>query len=312
VGPGDEVITTPFSFFATASTITRTGARPVFVDVDPLTLNIDPASIEERITKTRSSRLKAILPVHLYGQCVDMDELARIGTEYKLTIIEDAAQAFGSSWRGKRAGNIGLAAAFSFYPTKNLSCLGDGGLVTTNDPKLAEHVRLLRNHGSSKRYYHEEIGWNSRLDAIQAAILRVKMNYIEDWNAKRKQRADAYDLMLKSSGLLAPAGPAAKLQAPVRLLKRMSQAFHIFHQYVIRVERRDELRAFLTKKNIGSEVYYPVPLHLQQCFAYLGYAEGDLPESERAAKDVLALPIFPELTSEEQATVVSAIAEFYS
>ncbi|MCU1311065.1 MAG: DegT/DnrJ/EryC1/StrS aminotransferase [Candidatus Angelobacter sp.] len=312
IGPSDEVITTPFSFFATASAIARTGARPIFVDVDAATLNIDPVSIENRVKRSRPSRVKAILPVHLYGQCADMDELARIGSEYKLTIIEDAAQAFGAAWRGKRAGSIGLSSAFSFYPTKNLSCFGDGGLVTTNDSKLAEHVRLLRNHGSSKRYYHEEIGWNSRLDAIQAAILRVKMNYIEDWNAKRKQRADAYDLLLKSSGLLGPSNPSAKSQSPVRLLKRMPQAFHIFHQYVIRAERRDELRAFLTKKNIGSEIYYPVPLHLQQCFGYLGYAEGDLPESERAAKDVLALPIFPELTSEEQATVVSAIAEFYS
>jgi dTDP-4-amino-4,6-dideoxygalactose transaminase len=308
VGPGDEVITTPFSFFATASTITRIGAKPIFVDVDPETLNIDPGCIEERIKRTRSSRIKAMLPVHLYGQCAEMDELARIGAQYKLAVIEDAAQAFGAGWRGKRAGGIGASGAFSFYPTKNLSAFGDGGLVTTNDSKIADHVRLLRSHGSSKRYYHQEIGWNSRLDAIQAAILNVKMKHIEDWNAKRRQRADAYELMLKSSGLLA----TNKSGSPVRLLKRLPQAFHIFHQYVIRVERRDELREFLANKKIGSEVYYPVPLHLQQCFGYLGYAEGDLPESERAASDVLALPMFPELTSEEQATVVSAISEFYS
>ncbi|MCU1286329.1 MAG: DegT/DnrJ/EryC1/StrS aminotransferase [Acidobacteriales bacterium] len=308
VGPSDEVFTTPFSFFATASTIIRIGAKPIFVDVDPNTLNIDPACIEARIKRTRSSKLKAILPVHLYGQCADMDELGRIGQEYKLTLVEDAAQAFGSAWRGKRAGNIGTTAAFSFYPTKNLSCYGDGGLVTTNDSGMAEHVRLLRNHGSRKRYYHEEIGWNSRLDSIQAAILSVKMKYIEDWNEKRKQRADAYDLLLKSAGLLS----SDTAHSPVRLLGRMPQAFHIFHQYVIRVQKRDELREFLAKQNIGTEVYYPVPLHLQQCFAFLGYAEGDLPESERAAKEVLALPMFPELTSEEQATVVSAIAQFYS
>jgi dTDP-4-amino-4,6-dideoxygalactose transaminase len=280
------------------------------VDVDSETLNIDPVRVEERIKKSFSARLKAVLPVHLYGQCADMDELGRIGTEHKLKIIEDAAQAFGAAWKGKRAGSMGATSAFSFYPTKNLSCYGDGGLVTTNDSKLAEHIRLLRNHGSSKRYYHDEIGWNSRLDSIQAAILRVKMKYIEKWNALRQQRADAYDLMLKSSGLLPSTGSRGK--SPVRLLKRSPQAFHIFHQYVIRVERRDELREFLTKHNIGSEVYYPVPLHLQKCFGYLGYAEGDLPETERAAKDVIALPMFPELTSEEQATVVAAISEFYS
>jgi dTDP-4-amino-4,6-dideoxygalactose transaminase len=308
VGPGDEVFTTPFSFFATASTIARIGAKPIFVDIDPDTLNIDPAAIQKRIDRCHSARAKAIMPVHLYGQCANMDELNRIAADRKLAVIEDAAQAFGSSWRGRRAGDLAPIAAFSFYPTKNLSCYGDGGLITTSSPALAERLRRLRNHGSKRRYYHEELGWNSRLDSIQAAILRVKLRYIDDWNAARAKRASAYDLLLKSAGLL---GAKAK-PGPVRLLARSPQSNHIFHQYVIRVSKRDELREFLTSRNICSEIYYPVPLHMQQCFIYLGYQEGDLPVSEQAAKDVIALPMFPELTSDEQAQVISAIAEFYS
>jgi dTDP-4-amino-4,6-dideoxygalactose transaminase len=308
VGPGDEVITSPFSFFATASTIVRCGAKPVFVDVDPETLNIDPEKVEARIKRSRSSKLKALLPVHLYGQCANMDELNRIAAENKLVAVEDAAQAFGAAWRGRRAGDLSPVGAFSFYPTKNLSCYGDGGLVTTNDGAIADKVRLLRGHGSRRRYYHEEIGWNSRLDSVQAAILRVKLKHLTEWNAKRIERAGAYDLLLKSAGLL---GNKRK-PAPVQILKRNPEAFHIFHQYVIRVERRDLLRDFLTEKKIGSEIYYPVPLHLQQCFTYLGHCAGDFPESERAAGDVIALPMFPELTSDEQAAVVAALAEFYS
>lgn len=310
INPSDEVITTPFSFFATASTIVRAGAKPIFVDVDSDTLNIDPACVEERLRRGTSAKIKGLMPVHLYGQCADMDELSRVASDFKLKIVEDAAQAFGATWRGKRAGGLGIAGAFSFYPTKNLSCYGDGGLITTNDEKVAAHARSLRAHGSTKRYYHDEIGWNSRLDSLQAAILRVKLKYIEDWNKQRKKRADAYDLLFKSAGLLASRG--ASKSAPVRILKRDPNASHIFHQYVVRVERRDELKVFLDKQNIGNMVYYPVPLHLQKCFAYLGYAPGDLPESEKAATDVLALPIFPELTSEEQSAVVTAIAEFYS
>jgi dTDP-4-amino-4,6-dideoxygalactose transaminase len=308
VSPGDEVITTPFSFFATASSIVRAGAKPVFVDVDPDTLNIDPDAIEKRICDTHSSRLKGIMPVHLYGQCADMDRINRIAADAKLVVVEDAAQAFGATWRGSYAGGLASAAAFSFYPTKNLSCFGDGGLVTTNDGTIADHLRRLRNHGSRQRYHHEEIGWNSRLDSVQAAILRVKLRKLNTWNTKRNQRANAYDVLLKSAGLLG--GKSGN--GPVRLLARCKEAFHIFHQYVIRVPQRDELRAFLTSKKIGSEIYYPVPLHVQQCFAYLGYAEGDLPESDRAAKEVLALPMYPELTPEEQAQVVNAIADFYS
>ena len=310
IEPGDEVLTTPFTFFATASAITRAGARPVFVDVDDSTLNLDAEKTERRITETSSARLKGLLPVHLFGQCADMDGLNEVAARHRLAVVEDAAQAFGASWRGKRAGGLGRLAAFSFYPTKNLSCYGDGGLVTSNDPTLAEHVRRLRNHGSSRRYYHEEIGWNSRLDSVQAAVLRVKLPYIEEWNHERGRRATAYDMLLKAAGLLSSRG--AKKAAPVRLLGRTRHASHVYHQYVVRVERREELRAFLAERKIGSEVYYPAPLHLQKCFAYLGYTEGDLPVSEAAAKQVLALPLFPELTPEEQATVVNALADFYS
>ena len=310
INPGDEVITTPFSFFATASTIIRAGAKPVFVDVDPETLNIDPASVQDRIQRCSSAKIKGIMPVHLYGQCADMDEISRIAADHKLKIIEDAAQAFGATWRGKRAGGLGQAGAFSFYPTKNLSCYGDGGLITTNDEKIAARARSLRTHGSTRRYYHDEIGWNSRLDSLQAAILRVKMKYIEDWNLQRRKRADAYDLLLTSAGLASDAKGTKHL--PVRILRRNPHAGCIFHQYVLRAERRDELAEFLGQHQIGHMIYYPLPLHLQKCFAYLGYAEGELPESEQAAKDVIALPIFPELTSEEQSAAVSAIADFYS
>jgi dTDP-4-amino-4,6-dideoxygalactose transaminase len=309
IGPGDEVVTSPFSFFATASSIVRTGARPVFADVDPETLNLDPQSVEMRIRRSASGKVKALMPVHLYGQCVDMDKLQQVADSSKTLLIEDAAQAFGSTWRGKRAGALGSSAAFSFYPTKNLSCMGDGGMVTTNDADIAARVKRLRNHGSERRYYHEEIGWNSRLDSMQAAVLRIKLRRLDEWNAKRVERANAYEVLLKSSGLLARRGSAA---APVRLLGKSTEANHIYHQFVVRVKQRDELRQFLTDRKIGSEIYYPVPLHLQKCFAYLGYGEGDLPEAEAAARDVLALPMFPELTPEEQATVVAAIADFYS
>jgi len=308
VRPGDEVLTTPFSFFATASSITRVGARPVFADVDPVTLNLDPRQVE-RFVDGSHPRLKAIMPVHLYGLCADMDEFLRLGKEARLTVIEDAAQGFGAAWRGRRAGSIGDLATFSFYPTKNLSAYGDAGCVTTNSEEFADRLRMLRNHGSRKRYYHEEIGWNSRLDSIQAAVLSVKLRYIEEWNRKRRERAAFYDRQFESSGLIQKGELGS---VGIKLLHAPTEAYHICHQYVIRAARRDQLRRFLSERKIGSEVYYPVPLHLQECFQYLGYTEGSLPESERAAREALALPIYAEITEEEQRVVVQAVADFYS
>ena len=307
IQPGDAVLTTAFSFFASASSIARAGARPVFLDVDPLTLNLDPAQVEAHLRAGKSSNLRALLPVHLYGQCCDMDVLQRLADEFQLAVVEDAAQAIGASWRERRAGSLGAAGAFSFYPTKNLSAYGDAGLVTTNDPELAAHMRRLRNHGSPRRYLHEELGWNCRMDAIQAAILRVKLPHIERWNRERRERAETYDHLLTQSGLTSPTG-----NSPLRLLSTTPHAHHVYHQYVIRAQRRDELRQFLTDHKIGSEIYYPIPLHLQPVFAYLGYREGDLPESERAASEVLALPMFPELAEDEQQWVVEKITEFFS
>lgn len=307
VGPGDAVITTAFSFFASASAIVRAGARPVLVDVDPDTLNLDPNSVRARLRAGGSYKLRALLPVHLYGQCADMDGLQAIADEFHISLIEDAAQAIGAKWRSRSAGSLGMAATFSFYPTKNLSAYGDAGLVTTSDLRWAEHMRNLRNHGSPRRYHHEEVGWNCRMDAIHAAILRVKLPHVESWNQQRRQRAATYDRLLAAAGLV-----GKKANSPVRPLQTSPRAFHVFHQYVIRAHRRDELRPFLSDRKIGTEVYYPVPLHLQPCFAYLGYSAGDLPESERASSEVLALPMFPELTEAEQQCVVESIAEFYS
>ena len=307
VQPGDAVVTTAFSFFASASAIVRAAARPVLVDVDPDTLNLDPDCVKARLRVGGSYKIRALLPVHLYGQCADMDRLQSVADEFHLSMIEDAAQAIGAKWRARSAGAMGAVAAFSFYPTKNLSAYGDAGLVTTSDLNLAEHMRNLRNHGSPRRYHHEEVGWNCRMDAIQAAILRVKLPHLETWNQQRRQRAATYDRLLADAGLV-----AKKDNAPVQLLQTSPHAFHVFHQYVIRAQRRDELRKFLSDRKIGTEVYYPIPLHLQPCFAYLGYDVGDLPESERAAREVLALPMFPELTEGEQKHVVESIAEFYS
>ncbi len=307
VKPGDAVITTPFTFFASASAVVRAGARPIFVDIDPHTLNLDPAKVEPYLRERKPSNLRAILPVHLYGQCADMDAFTGIANEFQLAIIEDAAQAIGASWRNARAGSLGKAAAFSFYPSKNLSACGDAGLTTTNDPDLAERMRRLRNHGSPRRYLHDEMGWNCRLDAIQAAVLRVKLPHIETWNRQRAEHAATYDRLLTQSGLL-----SATADAPLRMLVTLPDARHVYHQYVIRAQRRDQLRQFLAERKIGTEIYYPIPLHLQPVFSYLGYREGDLPEAERAAREVLALPMFPELRPEEQQWVVESIADFYS
>jgi dTDP-4-amino-4,6-dideoxygalactose transaminase len=331
VKPGDSVITTPFSFFASASAIVRAGATPVFVDVDPGTLNLDAALVERQLRdwKLRAGQraaenegnIRAILPVHLYGQCADMDALERVVKDYvqdrarenssEIAIVEDAAQAIGAEWNGRGAGSLGVTAAFSFYPTKNLSAYGEAGIVTTSRPEMAEHMRQLRNHGSPRRYYHHEFGWNGRMDAIQAAVLRVKMTRIAGWNEMRRQHAATYDRLFANSGLMA-SEKKNESSSPVRLLARSPQARHIFHQYVIRAQRRDELRKFLAERRIGSQIYYPLPLHLQPVFSYLGLKAGDLPVSEQAAREVLALPMFPELTEAEIGWVVEKIADFYS
>jgi len=305
VRPGDAVITTAFSFFASASAIVRAGARPVLVDVDPQTLNLDPVQVEKKLREGGSNKVRALLPVHLYGQCADMDALQQLANEFGLPIIEDAAQAIGAAWRNHPAGSLGIAAAFSFYPTKNLSAYGDAGLVTTSDSGVAGRMRRLRNHGSERRYYHEEVGWNCRMDAIQASVLRVKLQHLDRWNQQRRERAANYDRLLFEAGLV------TKSDSPVRLLHTSPHAHHIYHQYVVRTARRDDLRAFLAGRHIGTEIYYPVPLHLQSCFTYLGYHEGDLPESEQASHEVLALPMFPELSFDEQKWVVESVAEFF-
>jgi len=310
VKPGDSVITTAFSFFASASAIVRAGATPIFVDVDPGTLNLDPALVRKHILSNRPENLRAILPVHLYGQCADMDAFHQLGEEFNLALVEDAAQAIGAEWRGRGAGSLGVTAAFSFYPTKNLSAYGDAGIVTTTDPGMAEHMRRLRNHGSPRRYYHDEFGWNGRMDAIQAAVLRVKLVHLADWNRKRQQHAATYDRLFAEAGLTSST-PSSAVE-PVRLLTRNPEASHVFHQYVIRAARRDELRQFLADRKIGSEIYYPLPLHLQPVFSYLGLKEGDLRVAEQAARDVLALPMFAELTEAEVRRVVDSIADFYS
>lgn len=311
IGRGDEVVTTPFTFFATGSAILRAGARPVLVDIDPLTFNLDVARLEHRL-KSKDNRLKAIMPVHLYGQCVNMDEIRRLAQEHKLVVVEDAAQAFGATWRGQKAGSLGDLAAFSFYPTKNLSCFGDGGLVTTSREHCAERARMLRNHGMRRRYHHDELGGNSRLDSIQAAVLRVKLKYVERWNSERRARAHLYGKLFQEAGLAQPPSPELKGKTGLQIPYVCEAAGHVFHQYVIRAARRDELHSFLAGRNIGAEVYYPVPLNMQPPFRFLGYTEEDLPESARTAREVLALPIFPEITEPEQRHVVETIAEFYS
>jgi dTDP-4-amino-4,6-dideoxygalactose transaminase len=315
VQPGDQVLTTPFSFFASASAIVRAGARPVFADIDPRTFNLDPAQVESFLRDGQRDKLRALLPVHLYGQCAEMESLQRLADEFHLCLIEDAAQAIGARWGNepdntRYAGSMGSVAAFSFYPTKNLSAYGDAGLVTTNSHDMAGHVRRLRNHGSPRRYVHEEFGWNCRLDAIQATLLRVKLKYVGGWNESRRQHAARYDELFAEAGLTSTGGEPEN-SSPIQVPQTSTHAYHVFHQYVVRAYRREELREFLSARKIGTEVYYPIPLHLQPCFVYLGYREGDFPEAERAANEVLALPMFPELTEEEQRWVVRSIADFY-
>jgi dTDP-4-amino-4,6-dideoxygalactose transaminase len=297
VQASDEVITTPYSFFATVSCITRLGAVPVFVDIEPDTYNLDISQIEAKIT----DKTKAIMPVHLYGQCAAMDELQTILEKYGVPLVEDAAQAIGAEDNGRRAGSMSAIGCFSFYPSKNLGAMGDGGMCTTNDAELARKLKMLRTHGSEVKYYHKLVGLNSRLDTLQAAILRVKFPSLDDWSNARQRNADIYRKLFVDYGL-------AEL---VGLPFERENVRHIYNQFVIQIpEKRDQLRQFLTEKGVGTDIYYPVPLHLQECFAFLGYQKGDLPESEKAARETLALPIYAELTEEQQSYVVKQIADF--
>jgi len=295
--PGDEVITTSFSFFATAASVARLGARPVFVDIDPHTYNIDPSRVADAITP----RTKVIMPVHLYGQCADMEPLLEIGRRHGIAVVEDAAQAIGSTDNGRRAGSMGLIGCFSFYPTKNLGGAGDGGILTTSDDEVAARLRRLRTHGGSNEYEHEEVGINSRLDELQAAVLNVKFPSLDKWSDERARKAEIYTKLLNDADLRFPL-----ITPAVRAGSR-----HIYHQYVIRVPKnRDALMEHLKHHGVGTKIYYPIPLHLQKCFEYLGYKKGDLPASEAAADETFALPCYPELTDEQQAYVVDRISGF--
>jgi len=305
IGPGDEVITTPYTFFATAGVIVRLGGKPVFVDIDPMTYNIDPKQIPAAITK----KTKAMIPVHLYGQLADMEPIIQIAREHRLHIIEDAAQAIGAEYRdGRRAGSLGDLGCFSFFPSKNLGALGDAGMVVTNNADLAHRVSILRVHGGEPKYYHKIVGGNFRIDALQAAVLNVKLNYLDSWTKQRQQNAETYKKLFQESGLIKKAG----IVLPESVYKSFGWPHdHVYNQFVIRVRDRDTLRQYLTDKKIGTEIYYPVPLHLQACFQSLQYKLGDFPESEAAAGETLALPIYPELTYEMQQHVVEAISSFY-
>ncbi|MEE8078950.1 MAG: DegT/DnrJ/EryC1/StrS family aminotransferase [Pseudomonadales bacterium] len=311
IGPGDEVITTPFTFFATAGVVARLGARPVFCDIDPITYNLDPAAVADFISrhcsrdsgqlinKETGGRVRVLMPVHLYGQCADMAPLMTLAREHGLRVVEDAAQAIGSEDSdGSRAGSIGDIACFSFFPSKNLGAFGDAGMCVTNDAALAEKMKILRVHGAECRYYHSVVGGNFRLDALQAAVLSVKLKHLDQWSEKRQQNAEYYDERF--------AEPGSMVKTP-----RVRQGCrHIYNQYTIRVPHRDGLKRSLTDKNIGCETYYVLPLHLQVCFKELGYREGELPESEAAANSVLSLPIYPELSGAQQGYVADAVCEF--
>lgn len=292
IGPGDEVITTAYSFFASAGTIANVGGTPVFVDIDPRTYNLDPHRLEAAIT----ARTKAVVAVHLYGQCCDLTAVKAICDKRKLFLIEDAAQAIGAEWEGRRAGSVGDFGGFSFFPSKNLGAAGDGGMIVTNDAELADKVRLLREHGSRPKYYHSIVGTNSRLDALQAALLRVKLRHLDRWSEARARNAALYDSLFEGSRVGRP--------------YRDPRTRHIYNQYVIRVPKRDELRQLLSERGIGTEVYYPVPLHLQKCFSMLGHKVGDMPHSEAAARETLALPIYPELTEEQIRYVAANVRDF--
>lgn len=296
IQPGDEVITTPYTFFATAGCIARLGAKPVFVDIDPLTYNIDTTKIEAAIT----AQTRAIMPVHLFGQMADMDPIMEMAKRHQLAVIEDAAQAIGAEYKGRRAGSIGDMGCFSFFPSKNLGGVGDGGMVVTNDAALAEKLKLLRGHGAKPKYYHKVIGGNFRLDAIQAAVLRVKLKYLDEWTAGRQRNAAIYRRLFHEMGAV----------AQVVLPTELPTCSHIYNQFVLRVAQRDALMKHLHEQKIGSEIYYPVPMHLQECFSDLGYHKGDFPFSESAALETFAVPVYPELSIEMCAMSVAAIITF--
>jgi dTDP-4-amino-4,6-dideoxygalactose transaminase len=314
VGVGDEIITSPYTFFATAGTIARLGARPLFCDIDPDSFNLSPTAVADFIERHCSlqdgqlinsrtgGRIKGLMPVHLYGQSAEMDSLMALAKQYRLKVIEDAAQAIGTEYKGVRVGSIGDIGCFSFFPSKNLGAFGDAGLCTCNDAELAESMRVLRVHGGKPKYFHSVIGGNFRIDELQAAVLRVKLKHLDRWTEARQRNAAYYDA----------AFAAANLATQVITPKASVRGRHIFNQYIVRVQNRDALKAHLTKRSIGSEVYYPVPLHLQPCFAYLKHARGDFPESERAALETLALPIYPELTPAQLDHVIDSVAEFYA
>jgi dTDP-4-amino-4,6-dideoxygalactose transaminase len=298
IGPGDEVIMPPFTFFATAGSVCRCGARPVFADIDAATYNLDALQVENKIT----SRTKAILVVHLFGQCADMESLWRLAERHNLPIVEDAAQAFGAEYQGKRTGTLGTIGCFSFYPTKVLGAFGDAGMVVTNDPDWASRAACLRVHGMEKKYFHKYLGWNARLDTLQAAVLRLKLRHVEDWIAARQTAAQRYESLIKEHRL------DHFLSPPIVKANRR----HVFNQFVVRVAQgfRDALLRHLKAEKIGAEIYYPMPLHMQESLAYLGYQEGDFPVSEEACREVLALPIYPELTSEQQERVIQSCSAF--
>ncbi len=298
IGAGDEVITTPYTFFATAGSIARLGATPVFVDIDPATFNINPDLISDKIT----SKTRAIMPVHLYGQTAEMDPIAEMARAHNLMVIEDAAQALGSEYKAKRAGSVGHYGCFSFFPSKNLGCFGDGGMVVTNDPKRAEKLSILRGHGAKPKYFHQFIGGNFRLDTLQAAVVLSKLRFLDQWTRGRRENARRYEVLFSSTDLV----KEGFIQLPVA-----KNGKHVFNQYVIRAKQRDGLQRFLKEHSVGTEIYYPLPLHLQECFQYLGHRRGDFPESERAAEETLALPIYPELSASQAEYVVDAINNFY-
>lgn len=316
VGEGDEVVTTPFTFFATAGAISRLKAKPVFCDIDKDSFNISPSRLEEllqdRIENQKDTKMKALIPVHLYGQCCSMGPILEMAEKYDFFVIEDAAQAIGAEYPApegvRRAGSLGHLNILSFFPSKNLGGFGDGGMILTDEEEMAEKLKLIRLHGSRNKYFYELIGGNFRLDALQAAVLRVKLRHLDRWLEGRREGASAYDQLFAKSGLI----ENEWVVPPKPLLKDKGiKNYHTYHQYVIRAKKRDELQKFLKEKGVSTAIYYPLPLHLQKCFAYLGHREGDFPESEKAAREVLAIPIYPELTSEQQEYVVHSIAEFY-